>query len=204
MENRTLSPTPGPFARRMKFRNILPLLAFVFALSACEEPSAVAVDVEPALLGGRVMLSATGNSIVTATIPGLTFPRYFTFTARRHADGSVAGQWERVNRRPHEFGGGLIEQQGIVLCMTRSGNQVWIGTLTVGGPDDGRERGFRAEDNGEGPNAPPDRISGHRTFTGFSAADFCENQTPPFLLFDITSPPDPGGGPNPGQIQVRP
>ena len=48
MKNCTLFPICKLFARRMKFHNVLPPLALAFALSACEQPTVVAVDVEPA------------------------------------------------------------------------------------------------------------------------------------------------------------
>ena len=63
--------------------------ALVLALSACEQPSAVAVDVEPAFARrGRVVASATGNAIVKLPLAPNFGHRTFTFTARQYADGS--------------------------------------------------------------------------------------------------------------------
>ena len=128
----------------MRLRNFLPLAAL--ALSACEQPTDVGMDVQPAFAMGGVAQSATGSW----TIEGR---RTFAFTARQYADGSVAGVWERVNQ---SLG---TRHNGIVLCMTIIGNQAWVGTLTRTGPQAGTEGFFRVADNGEGANAGPDLVS---------------------------------------------
>ena len=69
MKNCTLCPTSRPFARRMKFRNILPLLALGFALSACEQPSVVAVDVEPAFAAAPAACQGQMIAIIANTWP---------------------------------------------------------------------------------------------------------------------------------------
>ena len=167
------------------------LAALVLALSACEQPSAVAVDMEPAFAKkGRVVESVNGSWNRDSN-------RTFTVTARRYADGSLAGQWVRVNR----FRMGVFQRNGIVLCMTIIGNEAWIGTRTVGGDRDGREGGVRVVDNGEGMNSPSDEITLHRlSFRAGFAADYCADQEGArgnqrlFTIRDFGS----------GQIQVRP
>ena len=52
----------------MIIRKSLTFVALVLALSACEQPSAVAVDVEPAFMRGRVVASASGDAILP--LPG--------------------------------------------------------------------------------------------------------------------------------------
>jgi hypothetical protein len=107
-----------------------------------------------------------------------TFPRTFAFTAQRFADGTVAGKWERF---------GVC--QGDVVCFSVDGNKAWIGTIAkdTNGPCNvfnGTEGGFRVEDNGEGANAPPDKMSLQFVDLGTGgAADYCATQpdAPDFL-----------------------
>ena len=219
MKNCTLSATFRPFARRMKFRNVLPLLAF--ALSACEQTPAVGVDVEPAFSRGRgpVVESVTGFGLFTQGGE----PTTFSFTARRYADGSVEGEWERQNRSSD------LRGHGDVTCFTISGNRAWIGGIIEQfSPSDpprvGLEVVWRVVDNGQGANGPPDEISrsrdpakwgGHRHWT--SAADLatysrapskletsaCEADTPGearALLASVNTSPSEGGHPHRSEV----
>ena len=163
-------------------RAVFAALSISLALSACEQPSAVAVDVEPAFARGRVVESVIGSWSVEGV-------RTFGFTARQHADGSVAGEWQRVNQnldRTHN---------GTVLCLRIIGLQAWIGTLTKTGPQAGQEGGFRVFDAGEGANAPiPDLMSLHAVNLGpGGAAAFCA-AAPNFPAFNLVGA---------GQVQVR-
>ena len=172
MKNCTLCPAFRPFARRMKFRNILPLLAF--ALSACEQTPAVGVDVEPAFSRGRgpVVESVTGFGLFTQDGE----PTTFSFTARRYADDSVEGEWERKNRSADPD----LRGHGNVTCFNIIGDRAWIGGIIEQFPSDpgrvGSEAAWRVVDKGQGANAPPDQIS--RTINpgdfGLSASDFCD------------------------------
>ena len=143
-----------------------------------------------------MVASATGNAIVP--LPGALdeFPNFghrtFAFTARQYADGSVSGQWVRDRSDP----AGPSQFNGIILCMTIDGNNVWIGTLTVGGDRDGLEGGVRAVDNGEGPDFP-DEMTLHTTRrpTGF-AANYCATKPINQFLFQL-------GIFGAGQVQIR-
>ena len=174
MKDRKLFPTSRPFARRMKFGSTLPLLALAFALSACEQPSAVEVDVEPAFSRGLgpVVESVTGMGLFRQGPD--EEPTTFSFTARRYADRSVEGEWERKNRSAD------LRGHGDVTCFNIIGDQAWIGGIIELFPSDpgrvGSEAIWRVVDNGQGANAPPDQIS--RTFNPadfrISASDFCQ------------------------------
>ena len=173
MKNYTLFLTPKLFGRRMKFHNVLPPLALAFALSACEQTPAVGVDVEPAFSRGRgpVVESVTGFGLFTQAGE----PTTFSFTARRYADGSVKGEWERQNRSSD------LRGHGDVTCFTISRNRAWIGGIIEQfSPSDpprvGLEVVWRVVDNGQGANGPPDEISRSRDPAQVgrsSALDFC-------------------------------
>ncbi len=130
------------------------LLLLVMFVTGCSEeaaPTAALNDsfenpTPPSLnKKGPVVASASG----AWTIAGV---RVIAFTARQHADGTVAGQWQRVNQPG-------TANHGDVVCLNITGNQARIGTIARSGPFAGQEGGFRAVDNGEGSNAAPDQVS---------------------------------------------
>jgi hypothetical protein len=130
------------------------------------------MDDQPAfMVGGGVAQSATGSWAREGV-------RTFAVTARRYADGTVAGQWERVQQ-------GIRRIHGEVLCMTIIGNEAWIGTRTTVASDPARvgtEGGFRMVDNGEGANAAPDQMTLQAVNRGPGFADFYCAATPPNQL----------------------
>ncbi len=128
----------------MRFRVSALLLALTFA--ACEQPTQPPTEIEPSFALGPLAEQASGSWTIEGT-------RTFAFTARRYADGTVAGAWERVNQALD------ARHNGSVVCMTTIGNQVWVGTYTKTGPQAGTYGGFRAVDNGEGANAGADGLS---------------------------------------------
>jgi hypothetical protein len=83
--------------------------------------------------------------------------RTFSFTARRHADGTVEGQWERIRRRS---GSAADEKsRGVVTCFTIVDDQVWLGGYATKGLYSEPPRSgvaWRVKDNGQGGN----RLSG--------------------------------------------
>jgi hypothetical protein len=86
--------------------------------------------------------------------------RTFAFTARSYADGSVAGQWERIRRQPGNASG--TKSHGVVTCFTIVGNQAFIGGSTTIGllsTPPNNENAWRVVDNGQGANSPPDQMS---------------------------------------------
>ncbi len=120
-----------------------------------------------------------GGVVESVTGSGHFRRRTFTVSAQRFADGSVTGQWERIN---HVAGGGEAEfrSHGVVTCFNNVGSSVFIGGLATGGrkstpPNNGVA--WRVADNG--PGGATDQNSFQ--FTGappLDVADYCN------LVFD--------------------
>jgi fermentation-respiration switch protein FrsA (DUF1100 family) len=99
--------------------------------------------------------------------------RTATFDAITHADGSVSGNAE-IN--VHALG---VAWHTSIECLTVVGNRAFLGGTVTESSDATRVRVgtksyFWVEDNGEGNDAPPDRVSVagvNETPTGL--ADFC-------------------------------
>jgi hypothetical protein len=136
---------------------------------------------------GSVVDSATGSGGVTGGAGGKVT---FSFTARDYGTGADEGQIEAKNhlsgRREH------VE----VDCLRVVGNiAVMSGTLKHTDPSAPVQEGFSifaVQDNGEGANDPPDRVSNlfSRSFAPFN----CETQMPlGGITFEVER----------GNIQVR-
>jgi hypothetical protein len=136
--------------------------------------------------GNPVVQSATGQgSLIQADER-----RTFAFSAVKHADGSVRGEFQLINR----LSGVIIH--GTVLCLTVVGTDAWLGgVIDHSNLDLSDETSFRVRDNGEGRQTEPDGISlmNVNQPSGF-AAEYCAStpQYPP--LNAIVA----------GNIQVRP
>ena len=139
---------------------------------------------------GKVVQSVTGAGQFTDG--GGDF-RTFAFTARRYADGSVAGQWERVNHRGNAKS---TKSHGVVTCFTVVGNKAWLSGFATSGrfsTPPFNNVAWRVVDNGQGKNSPADQMS--LQFVGTSAtfaANYCANLPTFQTLFDTK-----------GNIQVR-
>lgn len=136
---------------------VFPFLAMIVVVAACQDEMVTnLVDVQrpaiPAVSHGQVVTLVTGSWAVNGV-------RTFAFTARRYADGTVGGEWKRVNQ-PNP-------NHGDIVCLNIVGNQAWIGTIEERGTYAPGEGGFRVIDNGEGENAPPDQMS--KQFVGAGA-----------------------------------
>lgn len=181
--------------RRLAF---IPLLAFVFA---CNDSQPLAPDdLAPQLsAAGAPIQSASGSGhfkgffINPDVFPGRILGRTFAFTAKKWADGSVTGQWERKRKFPQATDN--LTSHGVVTCMTIVGNTAYLGGYATSGlysdpdapgcTDDnfgygcGNEVGWFVVDNGQGANDPPDGMSGQWVEFGPGFADdFCETQKP--------------------------
>ena len=123
----------------MRLRKILPLVPLAFALSACEQPSAVEVDVQPAFAAAPAACQGQIISIIASTWP---------FAHEGHVDfppppGSVA-LWLQVIGEPF-FGISTVREAQALFCGAGSGSMATgSGHLvdTRGGPLAG-EPGFR-------------------------------------------------------------
>jgi len=146
--------------------------------------------------GNRVVESVSGSgSFIVTTQQGDW--RTFAFTARRYADGTVEGEWQRVRRQDGNAEGS--HAHGVVVCFAVVGNTAWIGARATSGvfsDPPNNEGGFRVQDNGEGANAAaPDRMS--LEFVGAPptfAQGYCNSKpNTPVPLFDLEA----------GNIQIR-
>ena len=130
-----------------------PILAItalsVVSILACDsvvQPEAPTPDFT---VGGGVVESVTGAGGFTDG--GGNF-RTFTVSAKRFADGTVIGQWERVNHR----GGGseaVSKSHGVVTCFNNIGSSVLMGGFTTVGfrsAPPNNENGWHLVDNGPG------------------------------------------------------
>ena len=140
---------------------------------------------------GRLVQSVSGSG--SFTFAGNN--RTFSFTARLHADGTVDGEWERVN---HIGNASQTKSHGEVTCFTIIGTQAWLGGLATSGlfsaaPNNGVA--WRVADNSEGANSPPDQITAQ--FVGLApgvAAASCAATPATLALNNVEA----------GNIQVRP
>ena len=146
------------------FALTLVALGFVTGVSVADPPSAAG--------------SATGNG--DFMLGGEL--RTFSFSAIQQPNGKVAGQAEIHNRAS-----GAVVHMDINCIVFLSQNTVVVsGTITKSNMGGVNQKGvFQAQDNGEGTNSPPDRVS--LVLPGDCTA------TPPDLM-DILH----------GNIQVRP
>jgi hypothetical protein len=107
---------------------------------------------------GRVVESVTGSGSFTVVGQDGDW-RTFAFIARRYADGTVDGQWQRVRR----VDGNAAEthSEGVVTCFTIVGNRAWLGGYATSGiySDPPNGVAWRVEDNGQGKADDADRIS---------------------------------------------
>jgi hypothetical protein len=153
-------------------------------------------DIDRSSIGDRGNQSATGHAN-TSTAGQL---RTFSFSAIRHKDGTVTGQFQLVNR----FDGTAVIH-GEVTCLLaiarpHQGAAFMGGVVTRVDGDapgffEGRPVMFSAFDNGEGMNERPDEITSLVATTPETVARQC--------AFGLRV----GGGPIPiedGNIQVRP
>ena len=97
------------------------------AALACEPMATTEVDA-PQFRRGRVIESVTGGGNFTDFRGDF---RTFTVSAKKFADGSVIGQWERVNH----LGGGEREfkSHGVVTCFSNIGSSVLMGGFVTSG-----------------------------------------------------------------------
>ena len=131
----------------------------VFALA-----SLLVIPVTSASGSGSPVASANGSAHWTIPLPnafgGVVENRTLSFTARKYDDGSVAGRFEYQQ----VFEGDTFKFNVDVTCMNvYDGNRAKIGGVVMVSSDPTLPAGvfawFSVFDNGEGPNALPDRSS---------------------------------------------
>ncbi len=140
---------------------------------------------------GGVVESVTGSGHLTAALGDW---RTFSFTARRYADGTVKGQWERARRQ--DGNAADSKSHGVVTCFTVVGDQAWIGGYATSGlhSDPPNAVAWRVVDNSREESTGPDQISGQYWRAGRSyPASYCANTPEDPALTDIEA----------GSIQIR-
>ena len=133
--------------------------------------------------------SANGHGHLVFTAPDGDGLRTFSFHARTHEDGTTTGSFEVHNRATDARAHGDID------CLRIVGNRAYMSGMNTKSTDPrvhGRPFFFSVQDNGEGKNAPPDRISFHLTFL------------PPGPSFACNVPFAEPEHPVQGNIQVKP
>ena len=112
--------------------------------------------------GSHALAQGNGN---VASVSGHGFfpgsngePVIFSYSAHKHADGTVKGRYEYdIQSLDARF-------EGPITCLTVRDNRAWVGgiaeTVESTNPNlaalEGQEMWFQAQDNGESANDPPD------------------------------------------------
>jgi hypothetical protein len=171
----------------------LPLLGGA-ALVACASDSSPTAARSPSLSAVQLSESesgpsASGHADVIQEPSGAK--RTFSFHARVMPDGSIQGEYDNHNRQQ-----GFVNH-GDITCLRFIGANGAVMSGVVQRSDNpnappGATSVFRVEDNGEGADDPPDRVSQVVNLPLGSTAD-CQTITP-MILFPIVG----------GNIQVRP
>jgi hypothetical protein len=113
---------------------------------------------------GSVVESVSGSGSFT-TADGDW--RTFSFSARRHADGTVDGQWERIRR--NEGNAADWKGSGVVTCFTVVDGEAWMGGVATNGlysTPPTNWVAWRVVDRGNGQAGVPDQISDQYTGGG--------------------------------------
>jgi hypothetical protein len=156
-----------------------------------------------AVLGGHgaavadgVLQSVTGSGDFVGSNGALVT---FSYSAIKHGDGSVSGQYE-IHLRSLD-----AVFQGPVTCFSVAGNHGWVGGIAErvrsSNPDiaalEGNDMWFQVQDNGQGANDPPDLTTsiGVTPVGGppGQAQAYCDAMRPPVTFHPVVH----------GNIQVR-
>ncbi len=146
---------------------------FIFSCAKEEMPNnlEVMVDQNIEARSGQVVESVMGSGSFVNNGANRTF----SFTAKRFADGTVTGQWQRVNHGDE----GTLTSHGVVTCFTIEDNHARLGGYATNGhgSDDPLQNGvaWRVQDNGEGNNNPADQMSfQYYGLSAVSVSDYCD------------------------------
>jgi hypothetical protein len=145
------------------------LLAVAFAIS-CEtasEPEYAIPDIN--LNQNPVRMSAVGSG-QSHRLYSPDVWRTFSFNVRKYLDDTVDGMFQWNN---HGGNWGSAD----AICMQMDGNRAWIGGIVTRHSNTeriGEPAVFRLEDNGQGVNAVPDKIS--YVLVGPDAENYCAEQ----------------------------
>lgn len=160
------------------------LLTCGVALLSCDDSTApdptradsgaiVRVPLNPSSAAGGIIESVTGRAALSPPAGSGTIVEEIRFTALRHGDGTVSGEFERRSQFQHAAASVLtVVQHGPVTCFTILENRAVIGGVIehgqVNSPEfpgplpavEGQSLNWDVADNGEGANDPPDEYGG--------------------------------------------
>jgi hypothetical protein len=142
--------------------------AIICALGLALAVGAIAAQTTPAASNG-VVASATGSGHMIRN----GFNRTFSFAATKRADGTVQGELQ-LNSREFE-----VAVHIRIDCLRIEGNKAHMsGIITrssnLAEGEVGELNRLVVQDNGEGPNAPPDMISSIPANAGNADTATCE------------------------------
>lgn len=155
-------------------------------LAACNSPvttpdSATEVARQTSAVSDDDLIKLTGSGHHSRTVGGVEELTTFSFSAIGHRNGEASGQYQ------YNFQANGFAIHGPVTCLSRVGNQVWVGGIVDRVVTDnpafevlqGLEMWWRSIDNGEGADAAPDVTTGVGfRFPGstITAASWCANK----------------------------
>jgi hypothetical protein len=131
-----------------------------------------------------VVASATGSGHFHYTDSGVTALRTFSFEAREFSDGTATGNAQVTNRVTGQTLNIHID------CLNVLGNVAVVSGIawsaTGPGNTDGDPQIFAVEDNGQGANSVPDRVTRSYGDTGLVCTDFqTAADVDPSLYYDV-------------------
>lgn len=134
---------------------------------------------------GKVVDKVTGSGHINTGPEGEESLRTFSFNARKYENGVVAGEYQLKNRNQD------VTEHGDITCLSVSedGSRAWLGGIIERNDPlegiEGSEITFLVEDNGQGRNADPDKLSFRTTFEPGGAAIICRDQVSNLALNEI-------------------
>ena len=155
------------------FRSRTALLVASLSLVVASCDDATAPNTAPAVQTTQDLSAAAGPQERVTGAAHMTLPQtateHYQFSAIRHHDGTVSGQFELYTT---EVGG--IRIHGEVSCFLIQGNTAWIAGIITKSTEEsfiGLPARWMVTDNGEGANDPPDLSSDF--YLGGNPQRFC-------------------------------
>jgi hypothetical protein len=166
------------------------------ALFGCGAASDHQITGPPSLQQRGGQQSATGHAHLFVQ----DCDEHYSFSAIRHPDGSVTGEWQVHDICTLPEGTIIAHTHGTVTCLTilPDGKTARIGGVVTGSNyptvEPPQEAGWTVRDNGEGAKDPPDAVSGlYFGLVPGTAEFFCDVGAPLEMFANER-----------GNIQVRP
>jgi hypothetical protein len=137
----------------------------------------------PATTPAVALATGSGHFQYTSDT-GVTDLRTFSFEARKFADGTVTGNAQVKNRATDQTLNIHVDCLNVLGKVAVVSGIAW--SATGPGNTDGDRAIFAVEDNGQGANAAPDRVTYAYTGTGLVCSDFhSAADVDPSLFYDV-------------------